>query len=470
MVLRHPDASCRRPFRGRAAPPASVISLEPPLRPLGQGMGRAEWPGLQNESVNATLSRTFESLRVPNYKLFFGGQMISWTGTWVQWVAQGWLVLRITGSGFGLGLVTAFQWLPVLLFGAWAGVIADRFDKRRVLLLTNASGALLSLALGVLTIAGLASLWVVLVDALLLGFVTAVDNPARQSFTIEMVGRQRLTNAVSLNTATFTVARIVGPTVAGFLIAGVGIGPCLVLNALSFVPVMMALLFMDRRELDPTELVEQKRGQVREGLRYIASVPVLRTLLTMMAVVGTLQYNFQVIMPLLAKQTFAGDARTLGFLGTAIGIGMFIGSLTNAAFGRSTRTLLLGAGAALGGFTLIVAASPTVWLAALFMIPLGAASMAFLATMNSTLQLTSSNQMRGRVMALYFVLFLGSTPVGAPLVGWIAETFDPRIALGVGGAVTIASCIYGLLRLPRDLLPIEPSREEVEAASVSAST
>lgn len=402
--------------------------------------------------MNDTLSRTFASLRVRNYRLFFIGQVISWTGTWVQWVAQGWLVLRITDSGLGLGLVTAFQWLPVLLFGAWAGVVADRFDKRIVLVFTNILGAVLSLALGIATVNGWATLPVILVVAFLLGIVTAIDNPARQTFTLEMVGRERLTNAVSLNTATFTTARVLGPTAAGFLIAGVGIGPCFLINAASFIPVTTALLLMNRKELASTKAVASKRGQVREGLRYVASQPVLRTLLTMMAVVGTLQYNFQVILPLLARETFNGDARTLGLLGAALGIGMFAGSMTSAAFGRPARDLLLGAGVALGAFTLFVSLSPSLWLALILMVPLGAASMAFLATMNSTLQLEATDEMRGRVMALYFVLFLGSTPIGAPIVGWISESISPRAALATGAIVTLAACVYGRFRLPAVLV------------------
>ena len=373
--------------------------------------------------------------------------MISWTGTWVQWTAQAWLVLQLTGSGLGLGLVTALQWLPVLLLGAWAGVVADRFDKRRLLLITNVASGVLSLVLGIVTVSGLVNLPFVVVIALLLGVLTAIDNPTRQTFTLEMVGRERLTNAVSLNTATFTTARVIGPAVAGFMIYRVGIGECFLINAVSFVPVSVALMIMNRSELNPTERVEQKPGQIREGLRYVASVPVLRTLLIMMAVIGMLQYNFHVILPVLAKETFAGNAQTFGLLGAILGIGMFTGSLTNAAFGKPTRKLLLGAGFMLGTMTLLVAISPSLWLAAVLMIPLGASSMAFLATMNSTLQLNSSDEMRGRVMALYFVLFLGSTPIGAPIVGWVGEVFDPRAALALGGIATIAGCVYGLVRL-----------------------
>ena len=414
----------------------------------------------QNDRMRNAFLRAFESLRVRNYRLFFMGQVVSWTGTWVQWVAQGWLVLRITDSGLGLGLVTAFQWLPVLLFGVWGGVLADRFDKRRLLIFTNLSAGVLSLILGLVTVAGAVNIGIVLVIALALGLVTAVDNPTRQTFTMEMVGRDRLTNAVSLNTATFTTARILGPTTAGFLIAGVGIGPCFLLNAASVIPVTLALMRMNKTELMPADRVEQRRGQVREGLRYVAGRPVLRTMLIIMAVVGTIQYNFQVLLPVLARETFDGDARTLGLIGTALGIGMFAGSLTNAAFGRPARSLLTGAGFALGGFSVLVALAPELWLGALLMVPLGAASMAFLSTMNSTLQLSASDQMRGRVMALYFVLFLGSTPIGAPIVGWIAETFSPRAALAFGGLVTIGACVYGLLRLPRALLEPEKARAD----------
>ena len=416
--------------------------------------------------LNAALSRTFESLRVPNYRRFFIGQVISWTGTWVQWIAQGWLVLQLTGSGFGLGLVTALQWLPVLVFGAWAGVLADRFDKRKLLIITNVVGGLLSLLLGILTVTGVVTLWMVIAVALFLGLATAVDNPARQTFTLEMVGRSRLTNAVSLNTATFTTARVLGPAVAGFMIDGIGIGECFLVNAVSFVPVCIALITMNTKELHPSTAVEQSRGQVREGLRYVRSVPVLATLLTMMAVIGTLEYNFQVILPVLAKDTFAGDAKTLGILGSVLGIGMFVGALTNAAFGRPERRVLIGAGLALGTTTLLLAASPNLFVAGALMIPLGASSMAFLATMNSTLQLTASDQMRGRVMALYFVLFLGSTPIGAPIVGWIAESFDARAALAVGGIATILGCIYGLLKLPRLMHEEEPDASSPTAEPV----
>lgn len=416
--------------------------------------------------MSATFDRTFASLRVPNYRRFFGGQVVSWTGTWVQWVAQAWLVLQITNSGFGLGLITALQWLPVLLFGAWAGVIADRFEKRRLLIFTNTTSGILSLILGIATVSGFVTLWFIVVIALFLGIVTAIDNPARQTFTMEMVGRERLANAVSLNTATFTTARVMGPALAGLLIQRVGIGECFLVNAFSFVPVTLALIFMDRSELDPTGIVGRQHGQIREGLRYVRSVPVLKTLLIMMAVIGTLQYNFQVILPLLAKETFGGDAGAFGLMGAILGVGMFLGAMSNAAFGRASRNVLLGAGFTLGAMSLLIAAAPTFVVACILMIPLGAASMAFLANVNSTLQLSSDDSMRGRVMAIYFVLFLGSTPIGAPIVGFVAETFSPRAALLLGASATLAACVYGFMKLPHLGTPRRPwGDEEAETAT-----
>jgi MFS family permease len=399
------------------------------------------------------ISRMFDSLGVRNYRMFFAAQIVNWSGTWVEWVAQGWLVLKLTESGFMLGLVTALSWSPILLFGPWAGVIVDRFDKRRILLFTNVISGLSALLLGITTVTGIVTLWVVVGVALLLGFITAFDNPSRQAFTLEMVGRDRLTNAISLNTATFTVARVLGPAIAGLLITTVGIGECFLLNALSFVPITIVLVRIKRDELSSAAPIQRRPGQIREGFRYIASEPLLRGLLTIMAIVGTLQYNFQLLLPLLAKQTFSGNAASLGLLGTTLGIGMLAGSLMNAALGRPVRNVLMAAGLLLGTFTLLVATAPTLWLAAILMIPLGAASMSFLATMNSTLQLSSSDAMRGRVMALYFVLFLGSTPIGAPLLGWVAETFTARAALGLGGVATLGACAYALARLPRYAFP-----------------
>jgi MFS family permease len=417
--------------------------------------------------VGAAISRTFRSLSVRNYRLFFGAQMVSWTGTWIQWVGQIWLVLRLTHSGFALGLITAFQWLPVLLFGAWGGVLADRFPKRALLLATNLVAGLLALILGLATVAGVVTLWLIVVIAFLLGVVTAVDNPTRQAFTLEMVGAEQVPNAVSLNTLVFTIARVLGPAVAAFLIATIGIGPCFLINAASFVPVLIALWAMRGSELHTTQRVARARGQIREGLRYAASVPILRTLLLMMTVVGTLTYNFHVILPLLAKFTFGGGPKVYAALSAFIGVGMLIGSLLSASRKEPTLRFLMATGFALGFFILVASIAPTLPLELVSMVFLGASSMAFLATLNATLQLNASDDMRGRVMALYFVVFLGSTPIGAPIIGWIAEQSNPRVALAVGGIATLGSCAYALARLrdrsPEEQPTVEPADERLTA-------
>jgi MFS family permease len=413
--------------------------------------------------IGAAVGRTFRSLTNRNYRLFFGSQLISWTGTWIQWVGQAWLVLRLTHSGFALGLTTAFQWLPVLLFGAWGGVLADRFHKRTLLLATNSVAGLLALILGVATVAGAASLLLIMVIAFVLGIVTAVDNPTRQAFTLEMVGPDQVPNAVSLNTLVFTIARVLGPALAAFLISTLGIGPCFLINAASFIPVLIALWAMRGSELNTTARVARARGQIREGLRYVSSVPILRTLLVMMAVVGTLTYNFHVILPLLARFTFRGGAQVYGVLSAFLGVGMLIGSLLSASRAHPTLRFLLGTGFSLGFFILVASVVPTYPLELAAMVPLGASSMAFLATLNATLQLNSSDEMRGRVMALYFVLFLGSTPIGAPIIGWMAQQFDPRVALGVGGVATLGSSMYAISRLRHLQSPGELQVEEPQA-------
>ena len=410
-----------------------------------------------------SVERTFDSLRVRNYRLFFFGQILSWSGTWMQWVAQAWLILRLTDSGLALGLVTALQWLPVLLFGAWGGVVADRFDRRRLLVATNASSGVLSLLLGIATVAGFVELWIVTVIVVLLGIVQAIDNPSRQTFTMELVGRDLLPNAVSLNTASFTIARVAGPAIAGLLIAWVDVGPVFLINAFTYIPVTIALMAMRQDELLRMPRAQRARGQVRDGFRYAMSTPILRTVLTIMAVVGTLQYNFHILISLLAKDTFGGDATEFGLLGAVLGGGMLLGSLTSAAVGRNGRRLLVGAGTALGVCSLLVAAAPNIYIAGAVMIPLGAASMLFLTTMNSTLQLNSSDEMRGRVMALYFVLFLGSTPIGAPIIGWVAEAVDPRAALALGGTATLGTMIYAASKLLRGSPGREPHEVVVSA-------
>jgi len=382
---------------------------------------------------------TFGSLQVRNYRLYFIGQVVSVSGSWMQRVAQSWLVLHLTGSGVALGVVSALQFLPMLVFGAWGGALADRVDKRRVLMLTQAVMGFLALALGVVTLTGSVRLWMVYLLALLLGMVTAMDNPARQSFVMEMVGRAQVTNAVSLNSAVFTGARVVGPALAGILISLVGTGWCFVLNAVSFGAVVLALVAMDPARLQRSTAAPARRGLVVEGLRFVWSRPDIRLPLAILAVVGTLALNWTVILPLLARNTFHGDAGTYGLLFAMLGLGSLAGALFTASRREPSGGLLLGALAAFGVLMAAAAVAPTLQLEVLALVPTGMAALVFQTTSNSLIQLRSEPALRGRVMALYSVLFIGTTPIGAPIVGWVAQQAGPRAALLLGAAAILAT-------------------------------
>jgi MFS family permease len=387
---------------------------------------------------------TFSSLHVRNYRLYFIGQVVSVSGSWMQRVAQSWLVLHLTGSGVALGVASALQFLPILLFGAWAGLVADRMDKRQVLMVTQPLMGFLALILGVLTLTGLVQLWMVFLMALLLGAVTAIDNPARQSFVMELVGRRQVTNAVSLNSAVFTSARVVGPAIAGVLIAVVGTGWCFVVNAASFGAVLAALVAMNAEQLERAQRPLRARGQFMEGLRFVWSRPDLRTPLALLAVVGTLALNFTVILPVLARDTFHGDASTYGTLFSVLGAGSLVGALFTASRREPSVPLLVGALGLFGLFMLGAAAAPTLPLEIAALIPMGLAAVAFQTTSNSLIQLRSEPALRGRVMALYSVVFLGTTPIGAPIVGWVAQHFGPRAGLGLGGTAVLAAALVAL--------------------------
>jgi MFS family permease len=390
-------------------------------------------------------SRTFRSLRNRNYRLYFFGQVVSMTGTWMQSVAMAWLVLRITGSGLALGLAPALQFLPITLAGPWGGVLADRFDKRKIIIATQISSAGVALALGLVTVTGLVDLWMVYLLALLLGVINLIDMPARQAFVMEMVGREDLTNAVSLNSVLVNLARIVGPALAGLLIATVDIGVCFLINAASYVAVIAGLLAMRPAELTRSLPAPARPGQLGEGLRYAWSRPELRRSLLLMAVVGTLAYNFSVTLPLLTRFTFNAGARVYGNLFSVMGLGAVLGGLVVATVGRADRRLLIGSTFAFGLAILGAALVPALGGELAVMLPLGAASTAFIATSNSLLQLNASEEMRGRIMALWTVVFLGTTPLGGPLVGWIGGRFGPRAALGVGGVATLLAAGVALV-------------------------
>lgn len=394
---------------------------------------------------NAT-RRTFRSLRVRNYRLFFSGQLVSVSGTWMQTVAQNWLVLNLTGSGLDLGVTVALQFLPMLLFGMWGGVIADRFDKRRVLIAAQAAAGILALVLWALVTADVVQLWMVEVLAFLLGLVQAVDMPTRQSFVTEMVGPDELPNAVGLNSAMFNAGRLIGPALAGVVISTAGVGLAFLINAGSYVPVMFALAAMRPAELHRDDGPDgfgtaRGPGQIRDGLRYVWSHRQLRSTLLLVAVVGLFGLNFQVVLPLLARYTFDGGPRLYGALAGAMALGSLLGALVAAGRAQPSRSLLVGSGASFGALVMASAAAPTPVTAGALLLAAGVAVMLFLATANVTLQLNSAPAMRGRVMALYGLVFLGSTPLGGPLLGWMSGTWGARSGLVAGGAASLVASL-----------------------------
>jgi MFS family permease len=394
--------------------------------------------------------RTFASLSVLNYRRYFSGQVVSLTGNWMQTVAEMWLVVQLTGNGVSVGLTAALQFLPIMLFGAWGGLLADRLSKRRLLTITQTLMALPALTLWLLTVNGSVELWMVYALVFARGAVNAIDNPARQSFVMEMVGPDRVVNAVALNSVIVHTARILGPAAAGGVIALIGVGPCFLINALSFAAMIAALRAMDPRALHaPPAPARRGPGQLRLALRYVARTPELLIPLAMMAVVGTLSFNFQVLLPLLARFTWHGTAQTYTALAVAMGIGSVAGALAAGARGRVGPRLLVAAAAAFGVALLLAAAAPTVPLQLVALIPLGAVSVTFAAGVNSALQLAVDPAMRGRVMALYSVVFIGSTPIGAPLVGWIAEVAGPRAGLVLGAVAALAAAAGGAVAFAR---------------------
>jgi MFS family permease len=392
--------------------------------------------------VTAALGRSFASLRVPNYRRYFTGQLVSLSGNWMQMVAEMWVVLTLTGSGVAVGVTTALQFLPMLVFGAFGGLIADRVPKRRLLVVTQALHMVAPLAFLALSLEGVLIAWMVFALVFVRGCVNAVDYPTRQAFVMEMVGSDRVVNAVSLNSVLVHSARVVGPAIAGVLIATVGVEPCFALNALSFAVMIAALWGMDPSKLRAAEIAPREPGAVRAGLRYVRSSPELWIPLGLMAVVGTLGFNFQAILPLLARFTFDGGPGAYAALVSAMGVGAIIGALVNGARGSVTPMLLVGAAVGFGILSLIAAGAPTLALELVVLAPLGAATVTLAASVNSALQLASEPSMRGRVMALYSIVFLGSTPIGGPLAGWLSEAIDPRAALVMAG---LGALLAGLL-------------------------
>ncbi len=389
--------------------------------------------------MSAGLRRSFASLSVPNYRRYFAGQIVSVSGNWMQMVAEIWLVLSLTGSGIAVGATTALQFLPILLFGAWGGVLADRFSKRRLLTVTQTLMALPALALLAVTLAGVVAPWMVFALVFLRGTINAADNPARQSFAIEMVGADRVVNAVSLNSVIINSARLFGPLLAGVLIATAGVEPCFALNALSFAVMILALRRMEPAQLYTPPRAERERGAVRAGLRYVRHTPELALPLALMALVGTLGFNFQVVLPLLARFSFHGGPGAYATLVAAMGAGSVVGAVLTGAHGRTDARLIAAAALAFGVLALLAALMPSLALEIPVLALLGGSTVTFAASINSSLQLAVHPQMRGRVMALYSVVFLGSTPIGGPLAGWLSQAYDPRVALLLAAAAGLVA-------------------------------
>ncbi len=398
----------------------------------------------------------FAALSIGNYRKFFIGQAFSLLGTWIQSVAIAWLVLEITGSAASIGFAVALQFLPVLIFGPYGGVLVDRTDKRKLLIKTQALSGVQALLLAVMVLTHNENIALVLVLSLFLGCIYVLDMPARSAFIREMVPSDLVRNAVSLNSVVVNGARVIGPALAGVMIATIGLGWCFAANAASFIGVITAYALMKTSELIPVEPVVRAPGQLREGLRYVFANPNLRVPLIMMAVVGTLTYEFNVVLPAFASETFSSGAQSLGWLSAAMGLGAVFGGLWSATRPTSGISVIALAAVCFGIAVAGTALMPNVLWACVALIPVGAASIWFMSAGNSAVQLHAEPHMRGRVMSLWTVAFIGSTPVGAPIVGWVAETAGPRWALGLGAAAAVTAGIYGAkwaMRMHRSEIP-----------------
>jgi len=382
------------------------------------------------------------SLRVRNYRLYAGGQLISLTGTWMQRVAQDWLVLELTNSGTALGVVTALQFGPALLLGMYGGMLADRGNKRRLLFATQTLMGLTALLLGVLTLTGVVQYWHVLAIALAFGLVAAVDSPIRQSFVVEMVGKDELTNAVGINSTIFNAARIVGPAVAGVMISAVGTGWAFVVNAASSVAVLAAIAAMNEKELFPAPAVARAKGQLREGLRYVRGRSDLLLTMILVFIIGTFGLNFQITSALMAKQVFHHGASGYGLLSTMLAVGACIGAVIATTRTRKPRMMfLIGAALTFSVLEIVSGVMPTFLATALVLVPTGLAMLSLTTAANASVQLGVEPTMRGRVMALYLTCFMGGTPLGAPIVGWLAGVAGPRWGLVGGGLICLVATL-----------------------------
>lgn len=395
------------------------------------------------------MSPTFQALRNRNYRYYLAGAVVSNIGTWMQRIAQDWLVLQLShGSGTALGITTALQFLPALLFGPWGGLLADRYPKRRLLLIAQAGMGLLALALGLLDLFDVVTLGWVYALAFGLGVFAAVDSPTRQAFVVDMVGTEDLPNAVGLNSTAFHGARIVGPAVAGVMITAFGTAPVFLINAASFLAVIAGLLAMDPARLRRSPRAPRAKGQIREGLAYLRTRRDLMLVMVVVGVVATLGLNFSITMALMATQVFDKDAQGFGLLATMLGIGSVAGALVAARRQHPTLSLVAWATVAFGLLETVAALMPTYLSFAIALVPAGFAVLTVMTASNATIQLGVAPEFRGRVMSIYLTVFLGGTPLGAPVIGWMSEAFGPRSGLVLGGigSLAVGVAALGLLR------------------------
>ncbi|MFI5711911.1 MFS transporter [Kribbella sp. NPDC051620] len=407
------------------------------------------------------MSPTFRAFKVRNFRLYATGAIISNIGTWMQRVAQDWLVLELTHSGTALGIVTGLQFLPALLISPYAGLIADRFPKRRVLTFTQIAMGAVALVLGTMTVTGVVEAWHVYALAFLFGIGTAFDAPTRQAFVVEMVGKDELSNAVGLNSASFNAARLIGPGLAGLLIHWIGTGPVIIINGFSYAAVILSLHLMRTNELHTPKVAAREKGMIRDGMRYLWRRPDLMMVLVAVFFAGTFGLNFQMTSALMATQAFHKGAGEYGILGSILAIGSLAGALLAARRVRTRARLVIGAALAFGLMDIVSGLMPT-YLSFAVVLPLvGFTALTMLTAANATMQLGIEPTMRGRVMALYMTVLMGGTPLGSPFIGWIGQSFGARWSLIVGGAITMlgttASVLYfsrrrGLAIRPR-LLP-----------------
>ncbi|MEO6318530.1 MAG: MFS transporter [Acidimicrobiales bacterium] len=400
-------------------------------------------------------NETFKSLRTRNFRLFFVGQSISQIGNWSTLIAQTLLVLALTDSGVALGLLAAAQFGPVLLFGAFAGLVADRSDKRKLLLVVQSFAMVQSFALAALAFQDNPPVWAIYVIAAFGGMATAFDNPARRSYVVEMVPEAQITNAVSLNSAMMTGSRIVGPALGGFLVATFGFGWAFLADGLSYIAVLVCLSMIDPSKVRPAPVAPRGKGQVRAGLAYAWSIAELRVPLIMMAIIGTLAFNFQTVLPLFAVRDLGGQDITFSLLMSVVSVGSLIGALRAARrTSISVHTVSL-ASAGFGASMLALAVAPNQPIAFAIGAVMGFTSISFMTASTAIVQLRADPMMRGRVLALQAMVFLGSTPIGGPIIGVVCERFGARYGLAIGAIATLAAATYGLTTVRRDReLPI----------------